>query len=183
MRLSLFVAAAMLSASLAAHAETLYYTFTGVESNGRNDTLTFSTSSTGPFFSGNGFFSTGKDTITFNGSSDSRSQTFEPAENPGVTVLSTAEGNNRFAFDFLGSLYSGSTSNPTLLPGTFTLDTAETDNSLELQAENSFRYSSGTLVASTTPFTTPTVTPEPSSFALLGTGLLGALGVARKRFA
>ncbi|MEI9977391.1 MAG: PEP-CTERM sorting domain-containing protein [Edaphobacter sp.] len=30
----------------------------------------------------------------------------------------------------------------------------------------------------------PTVTPEPSSFALLGTGLLGvAGGVMRKRFA
>ena len=30
---------------------------------------------------------------------------------------------------------------------------------------------------------TPAITPEPSSFALLGTGLLGVAGVMRKRFA
>lgn len=60
-------------------------------------------------------------------------------------------------------LYTGSESSPTFDLGTFAFTSGDT--------------------LTITQVATPAVTPEPSSIALLGTGLLGAAGVLRKRFA
>jgi len=46
-----------------------------------------------------------------------------------------------------------------------------------------FDYNDDTFVFTNVTVSDPTPTPEPSSFALLGTGLLGAAGVLRRKFA
>ena len=46
-----------------------------------------------------------------------------------------------------------------------------------------FDYNDDTFVFTDVTVSDPTPTPEPSSFALLGTGLLGAAGVLRRKFA
>lgn len=67
---------------------------------------------------------------------------------------------------FSAPLYSGGESTPTLLPGTYDLsdNLGNGDLSLTIAAD----------VAAT---------PEPSSLLLLGTGVLGAAGILKRRFA
>ena len=80
-----------------------------------------------------------------------------------LNVAYTLNGNYEKITEDGQQLYTGSESSPTLDLGTFTFTSGDT--------------------LTITQVATPAVTPEPSSIALLGTGLLGAAGVLRKRFA
>ena len=144
----------MLSASLVAHADTLV-----VSGEGHTYDFTLPDVSTVNYGSGSTFFTVpatetnNQYTIVGFGSTSYGSD---------LGLLVDASGYSQI--DFAGSqLFTVSGTTPTLLTGTF----AVTD--LQDNAPYTITISS--------------VTPEPSSIALLGTGMLGLAGVVRKRFA
>ena len=71
-----------------------------------------------------------------------------------------------FFFDEGPQLFTGTLSNPTFVPGTYTVNA---DNAPQNPADN------GTVAISPV--------PEPSTLALIGTGVLGIAGAVRRRFA
>ena len=182
MRLTFFVAAAaMLSATLAARADTVY-SYTGLDYTFVEGSYTTNEHVTGTFTLANPIganqmyavvtpisfsFSDGVQTIT---SSTAFASTFQ-------AINTDADGNITQAdiiLEQLAGVGGGALAFIDVLDG----------------AVGNFNdayvpfFSEGSVNAGGTFTTLPaSVTPEPSSFALLGTGLLGVAGVMRKRFA
>lgn len=166
MRLSLLAASALCVLSLAAHADSL--------------TLDTATSSNGTF------------NYTYNQTAISEFYSYRShfviSGLSGVTGASTSYP-NLYTVTFTGTSATFTVSNdivitvPTLTDlfsitsSVTTLGTAQ----YSLPASSMTSSSTGSLQGPVT--ATVAVTPEPSSFALLGTGLLGVAGVIRKRLA
>lgn len=174
MRLYTAVAICLLAAPFAAHAET--FTFT----NGHL-TITFDADPTPSFYdAAKGAFTVEPVELTANDDAGNTDNTFTKSVSfytasvgGGFSIQDTGQGDlfsngTGALFVMTGpQLFAGDVSSPQFLDGTF-----EVVNHTDFSGPQTFLVTIGP----------DAVTPEPSSFALLGTGLLGAVGILRKRF-
>ncbi len=173
-------AAALLSASLAAHADTITQTFTGSATGDHVTMYEFEPATFNPALG------------TLNSITSAISGTFvTSADNNGfVNIEDTTFGTLVFHTVFSASTSGGSFAFTDTTTAPHSLFEAQNGggSGLGLEIEGSLLVSSSVtdvLTYNYTPAIVPpvAVTPEPSSLALLGTGILGVAGVMRKRFA
>ena len=162
MRFKLLVAAAMLSASFAAHADSVSFTLSDPAQVGApGTTFTFvGTIAAAPGNTGDTFLN--GDAFNISGTSLTLNDTGYFSNFP--TFLTPGES----VTDVVFTVSSDASSSEEVNPGSFEILGGADDNTYDDLGSVNFSAQ---------------VTPEPSSIALLGTGLLGIAGVMRKRFA
>lgn len=182
MRLALFAAAALCVPALAAHAATVY-TYTGTNYTQAAAPFTTSERVTGTF------------TLATPLGANLNSATITPISFTFATGFDTFGAGLAYSSQFTFStdasgnitnyLLSAQYPSPNSIYDVVRVDTYNGITLVSKQTSQATTQVRGTLTTNAAPTPTPitSVTPEPSSLALLGTGIVGVLGVMKRRIA